>query len=282
MAHEIETLTFGYGLIEGPRCDGEGNLYFSDVPNGGVYRRSPDGAVELAVPKRKGVGGMVLHARGGLVLSGKNICHNQPDGTVRVLLALDDAPGFNDITTDAQGRVYAGSMKSNPFDDMSWKNRVPGDCWRIEGEGKATKMYGGIKLTNGIGFSPDGARIYHADTAQNGVVVHDVAADGSMGNERFLAQGDDLWPDGLAVDDDDTVWVADFKGGCVRAFDQAGREQARITVPATEVTSLCFGGADRRDLYIVTADNSDDPSRKGTVFRTRVDTPGLIAPLATI
>ena len=85
---KIETLAYGYGLIEGPRVDGAGNLYFSDVTNGGVYRRRPGGEVDTVVPKRRGVGGIALHADGGLVISGKNICHVK-DGTTRVLFARD-------------------------------------------------------------------------------------------------------------------------------------------------------------------------------------------------
>ena len=69
----LETIASGYGLIEGPRVDADGNLYFSDVTNGGVYRRSPSGEITTAVPKRRGVGGIALHADGGIVVSGKNI-----------------------------------------------------------------------------------------------------------------------------------------------------------------------------------------------------------------
>src|SRR5215467_9473794 len=74
-AMRFETLAYGYGLIEGPRVDPAGNLCFSDVTNGGVFRRRPDGAIDVVVPKRRGVGGIALHADGGLVISGKNICH---------------------------------------------------------------------------------------------------------------------------------------------------------------------------------------------------------------
>jgi gluconolactonase len=51
-------------------------------------------------------------------------------------------------------------------------------------------------------------------------------------------------------------------------------------MPAEMVTSLCFGGADMMDLYVVTADNTGDVSRKGTIFRTRSDVPGLAVPKA--
>ena len=64
---ELETLASGYGLLEGPRCDEQNRLYFSDVPNGGVYRRSPDGTIETLIPKRRGVGGIALNAGGGIV-----------------------------------------------------------------------------------------------------------------------------------------------------------------------------------------------------------------------
>ena len=105
--HMLETLASGYGLLEGPRVDATDNLYFSDVPNGGVYRRSPKGEVTTVVPRRRGVGGIALHADGGVVVSGKNICHVK-DGQTRILFQRDDIPGFNDLFTDSAGRVYAG------------------------------------------------------------------------------------------------------------------------------------------------------------------------------
>src|SRR5215216_1448771 len=106
----LETLAFGYGLIEGPRADAAGHLYFSDVPNGGVYRRSPDGTIATVVPKRRGVGGIALHADGGIVVSGRNIAHVR-DVHTRLLYAPEDVPGFNDLFTDQRGRVYAGTIR---------------------------------------------------------------------------------------------------------------------------------------------------------------------------
>jgi sugar lactone lactonase YvrE len=76
------------------------------------------------------------------------------------------------------------------------------------------------------------------------------------------------------------VWVADVSGsGAVRGFAPDGSEVSRVEVPARMVTSLCFGGADRRDLYIVTGDNTAEPTRGGTIYRTRAEAPGC--PVAT-
>jgi gluconolactonase len=277
MAHKIETLCFGYGLIEGPRVDGAGNLYFSDVTNGGVFRRRPDGSIDTIVPKRRGVGGIALHADGGIVISGKNICHVREDQT-RVVFAKDGVPGFNDLFTDAQGRVYTGSMRLNPFSMEG--ERTQGECYRIDAEGKATELYGGVSLANGIGFSPDGRTIYHSDTVPGRIHVHRLDAAGrAIPATPISVEGG---PDGLAVDAEGGIWVALYQAGAVQRYLPDGRMDARISVPARAVTSLCFGGADLRDLYIVTADNSDDSARNGTVFRTRSEFAGLAAPFARV
>jgi gluconolactonase len=273
----FETLAYGYGLIEGPRVDGAGNLYFSDVTNGGVYRRRPDGSIDTVVPKRRGVGGIALHADGGLVISGKNICHVK-DGTTRILFARDDAPGFNDLFTDSQGRIYTGTMKSDPFKLEG--ERVAGECWRIEAAGKATQLYGGVSLTNGIGFSPDGKTIYHCDTAQACGLVHALDAAGRATPRTPIRV--DGSPDGLAVDAEGGIWVALYQAAAVQRYQPDGRPDRRLEVPARAVTSLCFGGVDLRDLYVVSADNTDDRERRGSVFRTRSDIPGLPAPFARI
>ena len=71
----VETVLTGYGLIEGPCVDDDDALYFCDARLGGVYRRTPDGEVETVVPRRKGVGGVVLHQDGGIVVSGRDLSH---------------------------------------------------------------------------------------------------------------------------------------------------------------------------------------------------------------
>jgi gluconolactonase len=276
---DIETLAYGYGLVEGPRVDSENRLYFSDVHRGGVFRRSPDGTLELIVPKRRGVGGIALHADGGIVISGRNICHVK-DGETRVLFGADDIPGFNDLFVDAVGRVITGTMRSNPFDVEA--PRTLGECVRINAESDAVELYGGVSLTNGIGFSPDGGTLYHSDTAPNHVIAHDVAEDGSCSGRRVFASLPQGMPDGLAVDEAGCVWVAAYGGHAATRLTPDGEVDLQLEIPARDITSLCFGGPDRRDLYVVTADNREERSREGTIFRTRVETPGLAVPLVRI
>jgi len=276
---QLERLASGYGLVEGPRVDAEGRLYFSDVTQGGVYCRAPDGEVSTVVPKRRGVGGIALHVDGGLVISGRNVCHVR-DGETRVVFEREDVPGFNDLFTDRFGRVLTGSMRSDPFGTA--EPRVTGELYRIAADGRVEHLYGDVSLTNGIGFSPDGRTVYHADSARGHVIVHDLDCSGFACHRRTLAGARGIFPDGLAVDEAGCIWIADYGGGCVHRVTPEGEPDLRIDVPARLVTSVCFGGPDRRDLYVATADSTDDPALGGSIHRTRVATPGLPAPLATV
>jgi gluconolactonase len=267
----FETLASGYRLVEGPTADDRGGLVFSDVLGGGVYRRDASGEIETLVPKRRGVGGIALHADGGVVVSGRDLVHVR-DGRTRTLFSLPDLPGWNDLCTDAQGRLYAGSVRFAVFDPQA--RVVPGECWRIDAPERATRLYDGVVHANGIGLSPDGRTLYHSDTRAGVLIVHDVAPDGSAVGRRELAVPGEGHPDGLAVDEQGGVWVAIAGGGRVDRFLPDGSVERSLPVPARIVTSVCFAGEDRRDLVVVTADNSERPERRGTLFRTRVEVAG--------
>lgn len=280
----VTALAWGYGLIEGPRPAPDGSLYFSDVRRGGVRRLAPDGTVEVVVPKRRGVGGIVLHADGGLVISGRNVCHVR-DGETRVLLERDGDGGFNDLFTDAGGRVYVGSIRDDPF-DVALAERKTGECYRIAERGQVDVLYAGVGLSNGIGFSPDGRRLYHVDTVAKAIVVHDLDASGELiaSSRATFATVDRGFPDGLAVDADGGVWVALYQGHGVHRYGPGGTFDRRIDVPAEEVTSLCFAGPGLDELIVVTADN-DDAALEGTIFRVSADevgATGVAAPLARV
>ena len=278
---QLETLAYGYGLIEGPRVDERNRLYFSDVPNGGVYRRSPDGVIETLIPRRRGVGGIALNAAGGIVCSGRSLIGwSETTRQSRDLFAEWEGRalrGLNDLTVDAQGSVFVGSLE---FDALSADKPIPGNLFRVDPPGTATKLWEGIEVTNGMGFSPDARLLYHCDSTTKAVWAYDVTADRRVKDRRVFATLPEGWPDGMAVDVEGGVWVAVVRYGEVVRFKANGTIERRIKMPASMVTSLAFGGADMMDLYVVTADNTEDVSRKGTIFRMRVEVPGLAVPQA--
>src|SRR5262245_45732257 len=90
----MQELATGYGLIEGPVWDPAKGLYFSDVLGGGIFILDRAGGVSQAVPKRRGVGGLAVHADGGLIAGGRDIVHvSLADHSMRVLLAHTAADG---------------------------------------------------------------------------------------------------------------------------------------------------------------------------------------------
>jgi D-xylonolactonase len=278
---QFETLAYGYGLIEAPRVDERNRLYFSDVPNGGVYRRNPDGRIETLIPKRKGVGGMAFNEGGGLVCSGRGLIRwDEKTGQSRDLFTeWEGKPlrGLNDLTPDDLGSVYVGSLE---FHALSDEEPIPGNLFRVDPPGVVTKLWGGIELSNGLGLSRDRKLLYHSDSTTQAVWAYDVKPDRSVSDRRIFAKLPEGWPDGMAVDAEGGLWVAAARAGEVVRFRSDGTLKERIHLPATMVTSLVFGGPDLQDLYIVTADNTEDPSRKGTIFRMRAEVPGLPVPKA--
>lgn len=280
---EVERLAHGYGLIEGPVWVTGRGLLFSDVHGGGVYCLDADGTVATVFPHRRGIGGMAAHERNGMVVGGRNIAYKSFEGGETVVL-LDRNPdegnvGYNDLTTDAAGRVYAGSLGSPVFEGTEQK---PGDLYLIDLDGTGRIVARDVQLTNGLGFSPDGRTLYHSDSRRQTVYCYAVRDDGDLGPKEAFARTEGGAPDGLAVAEDGSVWVAVAGGSGVDVFDAGGRLREHVAIPMPMCTSVCFGGDDLKDLYIVSGSGGVAGEREGSVFRTRTDVAGIPVPEARV
>jgi gluconolactonase len=284
---DLELLASGYQSVEGPTVDDEGGLYFSNVLGGGVWRRDASGALDLVVPKRKGVGGICLHRDGGIVVSGRDLSHVK-DGQSRVIFGREhyEAAGlpanstFNDIHADDQGRIFA-AMVDAQGDAMG--GRLAGKLILVTEPGKAKILYDVPAGNNGMALDWGQQRLFHSATYASEVVVSDKVGEADYRIVRRLsttAVGGGA--DGLVLDEEGCFWAAFYKGGCVARFSPEGELLQRIEMPSVGVTSLCFAGADGRDLIIVTEDNTEKPELEGCVWRTRVDVRGAPVGVAAI
>lgn len=281
----MDALTQGYGLIEGPVWVPGRGLLFSDVLEGGVFALNQAGDVDEVFAHRRGIGGMALHDAGGMVISGRNIAYKGFAGGDTVVLCdrNEDAGlvGFNDITTDAKGRVYAGGLGSSPvFDD----GRQPQseNLYLIDLDGSVRVVAKDIQLTNGLGFSPDSQRLYHSDSRRRTVYCYDVREDGSLGEKETFATTLTGAPDGLVVSTDGAVWVALAGGSGVAVYEPDGHVREKIEIPHPMCTSVCFGGDDLLDLYIVSGSDGLEGDKRGAVFKYRTSVAGLPVPKALI
>ena len=176
MTTQLETLASGFGLLEGPRCDDRDRLYFSDVIDGGVFRRNPDGSIETLIPGRQPVGGIAFNIGNNLLVTGPSMALWNQD-TRQLRDVFKGLPGrrsdnFNDLTIDENGSVWIGTVNGHSVGPLD-APRPPGDLYRLDPDGIATLVWEGVGTSNGLGFSPDGKLLYHCDTQPGHVMVYD-------------------------------------------------------------------------------------------------------------
>jgi len=169
--------------------------------------------------------------------------------SVNALVELPHGPRMraNDGACDAAGRFWIGTMALD---------LTPGAGALYRYDGRLERVLDGVTLSNGIGWTRDDTRMYYIDSTTYRVDVFDfeLASGRVDGRRPFLAIDEaDGIPDGLTVDDEGGVWIALYGGGCLRRYDDRGRLDAVLDVPAKNVTSCCFGGDDGRSLFVTTA-----------------------------
>jgi len=248
-------------LTEGPRWDERsGRLLWTDIYAGtlnscdadGADRRSTGTGLPLGsfAPRRHG--GYVLALETGLALSEDDVSAWTPVGAHRTRPSLVRA---NDGACDPAGRFFAGTMAHDEAPHA-------GALYRLDPAGpdgslpEPVRVVERTTVSNGLDFSPDGTRMYYADSAERrlDVFCYDIGT-GELSQRRPLVEFGpaDGFPDGLTVDLDGFVWVAFWDGGAVRRFDPDGRLAGVVEVPVARVSSCTFGGAGLDELFITTA-----------------------------
>ena len=255
MAEPVGDITAMLG--EGPYWVPEDDcLLWVDIPNGQLHRTyfpSSEtvtldlGAVSAAFPA---IGGGILTV-GGSRLAVHLPAERGGQWTTRLIAEVPAREGvrFNDASVDPAGRVWAGSMDTSESQPL-------GNLYRLDAAGVLKTVVSGVTVSNGLGWSPDGTRLYYVDSPTKRVDVfdYDPATGEAVGRRVFadLSAFDGV-PDGLTVDADGCVWVAVWGGGVLRRLAPDGTPDAVLQVPVAQPTSCAFGGPGMTDLYVTTA-----------------------------
>ncbi|WP_040336857.1 SMP-30/gluconolactonase/LRE family protein [Candidatus Blastococcus massiliensis] len=251
-----------------------GGLRWVDMLAGDVLSLAEDGSVDrrhvsdvVAAIRPRRAGGAVLGIERGFALE-------DADGELTLLSPVwdDERIRMNDGGCDPDGRFYCGSMA---YDQR------PGAATlhRLDPDGTTTAVVGGVTVSNGLDWSPDGSRAYYVDTATHRIDVFDYDRDrGLHGRRTFAEVPDGGLPDGLTVDEHGGIWVALADRGEVWHFSAAGVHDEVVEVPVGMVTACTFGGADLDQLFITTSRENLPPGADplaGSLFRAAVGVRGL-------
>jgi sugar lactone lactonase YvrE len=265
---------------EGPAWDAaRGVLLWVDIYRGLVHLFDPVSGQDTTVRAGQPVGAVVPTAGEGLVAAVRDgFVRIEPvTGAIEVLASVEEhLPRnlMNDGKCDPSGAFLAGSMH---LDEVT----AEGTLHRLNPDLSVDHLLSGVTISNGLGWSPSGDRMYYIDSPTQAIDVFEYDPSGQLGaRRRFveIAETDGM-PDGLAVDAEGGVWVALWGGSAVRRYTTGGALDQVIELPVTQVTSCAFGGEDWGDLYITSASWEFDEARfqeeplAGAVFVAR---PGVI------
>jgi gluconolactonase len=250
---KAEKVGGGFAFTEGPSADKDGNVYFTDQPNDRIHKWSTDGKLTVFMEPCGRSNGLCFDAEGKLwaCADEKNELWKIDVATKEKTVLVKDFGGKllngpNDVWVRPQGGAYfTDPLYKRPY----WKRgpqEQPQAVYFYSADGKLTKADPDVKQPNGIVGTPDGKTLYVADLGVGKTYAYDIQPDGALKNRRvFCDQGSD----GMTVDDAGNVY---FTTRGVQVYDRAGKKVAQIDTPDGGATNVCFGGADRRTLFITT------------------------------
>ncbi len=257
---KVKKLAGEMKFTEGPVwLPNEKKVVFSDIPNSKLMQWSADEGLSEFRPSEQ-ANGNILDLQGRIIScqhKARNLIRIEKNGSTTVLADKFEGKRFNspnDVAVRADGTLW--------FTDPPWglagPHEIPGHwVYRLDPKtGQVQVIYKKLAMPNGIVFSPDGSRVYIADTGghrrhpdpayhQIPAGVHCFAVDknGNLGKKLFqIKQGSD----GMAVDVQGNVYTTH---GDVHIYGPDGKKLETIDVPEGPA-NVCFGGEDYRTLFI--------------------------------
>ncbi|MEI7551811.1 MAG: SMP-30/gluconolactonase/LRE family protein [Verrucomicrobiota bacterium] len=266
-------------LGEGPVWHpGRGTLWWIDILGQRFFESDLSGAPPRELPCAQMIGAVVPTRDGALIAALRDGLH-RVDPATGATTPWAAAPGhdprefrFNDGKVDPSGRFWAGTLA---LDSRPGQSRL----YRFDADRSAHVMREGVSISNGLAWTADARTLYYIDSPTRTVqaFAYDGEA-GTIGPPRVvitLGEGEG-WPDGCCLDAEGGLWIAHWGAARVTRWEpETGRRLRTVAVPAANVTSCAFGGAQRDQLYITSAvDDGRAEPEAGYLFRIDPGVPG--------
>ncbi len=252
---KVEKLAGGFGFLEGPAIDAQGNIFFTDIPNSRIHKWSLDGKLSTFMENTDGANGLFFTPDGNLLACAGNkgqLVSISPDRSVTVLTKMYKGKPFNrlnDLWLHPKGMIY--------FTDPNYRQKDPppqdGEhVYYITPVRKdVIRVIDDMVRPNGIIGTPDGKTLYVADHGGKKTYKYKINRDGTLsGKELFVSKGSD----GMTIDDKGNIYLT---SGDLLIFNPDGKMITKIDIPQ-KPTNVCFGGKDMQTLFIT--------ARKGVYY----------------
>jgi gluconolactonase len=249
----VEKLAGGFQFTEGPTCDAQGNVFFTDQPNDRILKWSTGGALSTFLQPAGRANGMCFDPGGRLIACADEktaLWSIAPDGAVTVIVdEYGGRPlnGPNDVWVRHDGALYF----TDPFYPRPWwtHDTMPQDGQHVyylpADRQRLVRVADDLQKPNGIIGTPDGKMLFVSDIGAGKTYRYDIAPDGSLGRKTLVVE---KGSDGMTLDEEGHLYLT---GDGVMVFDQAGRQVEHIRIPDEKWTgNVSFGGRDRRTLFI--------------------------------
>jgi len=249
---KVELLSSEFKFTEGPTCDKEGNVYFTDQPNDRIMKWSVDGKLSTFMQPSGRANGMYFDKDGNLLACAddKNeLWSISPDKKVTVLVSNYNGKllnGPNDVWQRPDGGIY--------FTDPFYKR----EYWKrggMEQDGQHVyylspdkkdlkRVVSDLNQPNGITGTPDGKYLYVSDIAARKTYVYTIQPDGTLTDKKLFCEAGS---DGMTIDEEGNLYLT---GRGVMVYDKNGKLIERIQINEPWTANVSFGGKDRKTLFI--------------------------------
>uniref|UniRef100_A0A8C6YX06 Regucalcin n=1 Tax=Nothoprocta perdicaria TaxID=30464 RepID=A0A8C6YX06_NOTPE len=237
----------------------ENALVYVDINSQKVCRWSPVTCDVQSVSVDARVGSVALRQNGGYIIAlGTRLAFLDWDTqAVTTVLELEqDKPNnrFNDGKVDPKGRFFAGTMAEETAPGV--RARWQGALYTLYPDYSVVKQLDQLDISNGLDWSLDHRTFFHIDSLT--YAVHAFSYDvhsGKIGtNLVYRLEEEERMPDGMCIDTEGKLWVACIDGSRVIRIDpETGKRIQTVMLPASRITSCCFGGKDYSEMYVTSA-----------------------------
>ncbi len=249
---KLQKLAGDFKFTEGPTCDKDGNVFFTDQPNNRIMKWSVDGKLTEFMKPAGRANGMFFESNGNLLACADEkteLWSITPDGKHTVIAKeFEGKPlnGPNDVWERPDGGIYF----TDPFYKREWWNynqrpQAGEHVYFLSVDRKTLKrVTTDLVQPNGIIGTPDGKTLFVADIRAKKTYAFDIETDGALANKRLHCE---MGSDGMTLDTEGNLYVT---GNGVLVFDKDGKQIEHIDVPESWTANVSFGGKDHQTLFI--------------------------------